>query len=129
MARSVPEWVGKSDDAAIPPRVRVRVIDRQRPAAGEYPVCPDCDQPIREGDGCEIDHAVPLIDGGQHAESNLRAVHARCHRLKTAREAKQRAEARQHQKRAYGLKAPKRPLRSRNSFRPTAPRVRDINGD
>ena len=27
MARSVPEWVGKSDDTRVPPRVRIRVYD------------------------------------------------------------------------------------------------------
>lgn len=111
MPRQIDEWIGKHDDAAIPARVKVRVLDRQRPAPRELPICPDCGMPIREGDGCEFDHAVPLIDGGRHAESNLRAIHTKCHRRKTAREAMERAEARTHVKKAFDLSKPRgRPL-------------------
>jgi len=111
MPRSVPEWRGKNDDAPIPDRVKLRVIDRQRPVAGDPPTCPDCGQPIRDGQVVHFDHAVPLIDGGKHAESNLRAIHDRpCHRIKTAREAMERAEARSHQKRSYGIKRSRNPM-------------------
>lgn len=109
--RSVEEWVGATDDVAIPARVKVRVLDRQRPTPGAAPICPDCGRPILEGEACDFDHAVPLINHGRHAEGNLRAVHRRCHRLKTAREAQERAEARLHIKKAFGLQAPRgRPL-------------------
>lgn len=106
MPRSCPEWIGKTPDSAIPPRVKLRIADRQRPATGELPICPCCGQPIRDGDGTDFDHVIPLIDGGRHAESNLRAVHRRCHRLKTAREAQERAEVRARQKSALGIKRP-----------------------
>ena len=107
--RSLPEWTGRTDDAMPSAKVKLRIVNRQRPAAGELPVCPLCGQPIREGDGMDFDHATPLIDGGENTESNLRAVHRKCHRLHTARQALERTAARDHHKRAYGLKA-KRPI-------------------
>lgn len=112
MPRAIDEWVGTHDDQSIPARVKVRVLDRQRPAPGELPICPDCGMSIREGQTVHFDHAVPLIDGGAHAEGNLRAIHERpCHRIKTAREAMERAEARTHVKKAFDLQAPRgRPL-------------------
>lgn len=110
MPREIPAWVGRTDDTAIPTKVMLRVLDRQRPAPNALPVCPDCGMPIREGDGCDIDHELALADGGQHAEGNLRAVHRKCHRMKTAREALQRAERRQRAAKAYGLKKPAHPI-------------------
>lgn len=108
MARAVPEWTGRTDDSAVPTKVQLRIADRQRPEPFADPICFCCGQPIRDGDGMDLDHVIPLIDGGRHAESNLRAVHRRCHRLKTAREAQQRAEYRAHQKKALGIRpAPK----------------------
>ena len=35
----------------------------------------------------EVDHVVPLAEGGADDESNLRPAHAGCHRAKTGREA------------------------------------------
>lgn len=104
MARSVPEWIGKTPDARVPEKVQLRIADRQRPEPFADPICFCCGNPIRDGEGMDLDHVTPLIDGGRHAESNLRAVHRRCHRLKTAREAQQRAEYRSHQKSALRIK-------------------------
>lgn len=106
MARAVPEWIGKTPNAAIPGRVKLRIANRQRPASGELPICPCCGLPIRDGEGTDFDHEIPLIDGGIHAERNLRAVHRRCHRLKTAREAQERAEVRARQRSALGIRRP-----------------------
>lgn len=106
------EWVGKTPLSAIPPTVKRRVLDGQRPADGELPICPECGQPIRVDVTPEFDHRKPLADGGRHAEANLKAVHPKCHRLKSAREAHERALARAAQMSAYGLRD-KRKLRSR----------------
>lgn len=106
--RTIPPWVGRTDDAKIPERVRIRILERQRDELGR-PICPECGLPIRPGDGAEFDHEVPLIDGGKHAESNLRAIHRRpCHANKTAAESTQRAENRATVKSHYGLKEPSR---------------------
>ncbi len=39
----------------------------------------------------ELDHVVPLIDGGTHALSNLQTLCVPCHRAKSAREQRERA--------------------------------------
>jgi 5-methylcytosine-specific restriction protein A len=105
MARSVEEWKGKNDDAAIPERVRLRIFER------ENRTCKICGNAIRLGDGVDFHHLQPLADGGEHAETNIYCVHRSCHKLTTAREALERAEHRQSVKKHYGIKTPKgRPM-------------------
>lgn len=43
----------------------------------------------------ELDHVVPLIDGGSHELANLQSLCTPCHKKKTADEARQRARGRQ----------------------------------
>ena len=64
--RALPEWIGKTDDAAIPPRVRIRVFEKFH---GQCQC--GCTRKILPGDAWECDHIVALINGGKHAESNL----------------------------------------------------------
>jgi 5-methylcytosine-specific restriction protein A len=45
----------------------------------------------------ELDHVVPLIDGGSHELSNLQTLCTPCHKQKTAEEARQRAGLRQRE--------------------------------
>jgi 5-methylcytosine-specific restriction protein A len=42
----------------------------------------------------ELDHIVPLIDGGGHDLSNLQTLCVPCHRVKSAQETRERAERR-----------------------------------
>lgn len=98
------EWIGKNFLSPIPPKVMLRVLNEQRPSATDLPICPECGQPIRFDVTPEFDHRVPLADGGEHRESNLRALHPRCHKRKTATEAHQRAETRSAHLGFYGLK-------------------------
>ena len=42
----------------------------------------------------ELDHIVPLVDGGSHDPSNLQTLCTPCHKKKTAQEARQRATER-----------------------------------
>jgi len=42
----------------------------------------------------ELDHIIPLIDGGGHELSNLQTLCVPCHREKTARESRERAARR-----------------------------------
>lgn len=65
MARSVDEWVGKSDDEDVPTRVRLRVWDRK---GGR---CHRCGRKIGVGDSWTCEHLVALINGGANRESNL----------------------------------------------------------
>lgn len=103
MPRSVETWVAAHDDQAIPIRVKRRILKRQCNADG-VPVCPDCGTEIRPDVTPEFDHALPLADHGTHSEDNLRAIHPKCHKLKTAREAHRRAEERSQFDAMYGLK-------------------------
>lgn len=42
----------------------------------------------------ELDHIVPLVDGGSHDPSNLQTLCTPCHKKKTAQEARERAARR-----------------------------------
>jgi 5-methylcytosine-specific restriction endonuclease McrA len=65
MARSVPEWVGATDDTAIPQRVRLRVWERCEGRCGE------CGRKIGPSDSWIIEHLLAIINGGQNRENNL----------------------------------------------------------
>ncbi len=97
VGRSVPEWIGSSPDAAIPPRVRRRVFDRYHGA------CQACLRAIDRGEW-DCDHIIPLSLGGEHRESNLRPLCRWCHRMKTAREALERAKSNRVRNRELGIR-------------------------
>lgn len=78
MSRTVKEWIGASDDATIPPRVRLRIFEiyEGRCQCG-------CNRRIAAGEAWDADHGVALINGGQHRESNLRPLLREHHRSKS----------------------------------------------
>lgn len=113
MSRSLPEWIGKTDDAAIPPRVKDRIAQR----SGDC--CVKCTRKIGGALRTEFDHATPLILGGEHRESNLQLLCHECHRAKSAIDVKIKAKvARVRKKLVLGE-------RKRTSFRGW----RKMNGD
>lgn len=61
---------------------RQQVLERDRFA------CVDCGRVSADN---EIDHDIPLEQGGTHDESNLRTRCKECHQAKTSREAAARA--------------------------------------
>jgi len=77
MSRSVPIWIGKTDDTAIPPRVRLRIFERY---GG---ICQLTGRKIRPGDSWQADHRIALINGGTNSEDNLWPVLAEAHKGKT----------------------------------------------
>lgn len=100
--RSVPEWIGKDDDAKAPPRVANRV----RLKYGM--TCQICFAPIV---GCvEIDHRIALVNSGQNRESNLVPVHPKCHKTKSRVDMAQKAATARTQKSHYGLKQSRNPM-------------------
>ncbi len=101
MSREVPEWIGKTDDAAIPARVRLRVFERM---GGK---CHLSGIKIQPGDAWDIDHIVALINGGAHRESNLAPALRSEHRKKTAADVKQKAKNDRVRKRHLGIKKPR----------------------
>jgi 5-methylcytosine-specific restriction endonuclease McrA len=56
-----------------------------------YPTCPLCDAKGFVVQTTEVDHRLPLIDGGTDDESNLWALDTPCHIAKTSEEASRRA--------------------------------------
>jgi len=78
MARSVDMWVGATDDAIPPPRVRIRVFDAH---GGK---CHRCGRKIRPGEYWVCEHMVALINGGRNAEDNLDLTCRNCVPLKNA---------------------------------------------
>ena len=77
MARAVPEWRGDTDDASIPPRVRLRVFER---CGG---ICVACGRKLVPGDRWDLDHKHALALGGRHAEGNLQVLCSWCHKHKS----------------------------------------------
>lgn len=106
MTRTVPEWIASNDDAAIPPRVKLRIYER---AEGR---CSKCTVGVRVG---EYDHAIPLIIGGEHRETNLQLLCVPCHKGKTKLDVKLKAKVARVRKRHIGIKKPSRFPGSRDS--------------
>ena len=79
MTRSTAEWIGKTDDTAIPPRVRDRVLMHFN-----YICQCGCGRTILPYDRWQADHAVALINGGENRENNLVPLLDACHKMKTA---------------------------------------------
>ena len=106
MSRSTDEWRGKTDDTAIPPRVKERIAR----AACDH--CVKCDRKVGEKLRPEFDHVTPLILGGQNRESNIQLLCHECHGAKTKLDVKLKAKvARVRTKLSLGIKTAKgRPM-------------------
>lgn len=108
MARSVELWVGANDDAKVPPRVRLRVFERE---GGR---CWISGRKIMPGDVWELDHKVALINGGRHAEDNLFPALKDFHKAKTREDVALKAKvARIKAKHVGAWPAPVRKMQSR----------------
>ncbi len=107
MARSVSEWVGRTDDSMPPDRVKDRIRARQSNR------CALTGVELGPGVKVEYDHIVPLWLGGANAESNLQAVESAAHKRKTAAEAKVRGKCNRTRKKHLGITKPKSSLSNR----------------
>jgi hypothetical protein len=102
MSRKLPEWIGKTDDTPVPPRVRRRLFD----AYGGICQC-GCGRGIAPGEAWELDHYVALIGGGGNRETNLRPLLTAHHALKTALDLADKAHAARVRARHLGIKKPR----------------------
>ena len=107
--RAVPEWIGKTDDTAIPHRVRVRVFDRH---GG---VCHLTGRRIRAGEAWDCDHIVALANGGKHCETNLAPALKAPHREKTKADVAEKSNVYRKRAKHLGIKKPSRFPGSRDS--------------
>lgn len=96
--RSVPEWIGKTDDQKVPDRVRQRVFDRE---GGICHLTGEKIDPVR--DEWDLDHKVALILGGEHRETNLFPAKREPHRRKTAVEMKVKSKIARTRKKHLGI--------------------------
>lgn len=74
-------------------------------------LCHICSGKIATGEAWELEHVIPLAQGGDDAAENLRPAHAKCHKAKTAEDASNTARAKRREAAHRGWKAPsKRPM-------------------
>lgn len=100
MARSTPEWIGRTDDSQPTIHVLLRLYSRQNGiCACGCGVTMNLDR-----DELDQDHIVPLRDGGENRESNLQLIFRAHHREKTRAENIQRGKERQHKAKAFTAK-------------------------
>lgn len=104
MPRSVAEWIGKTENTPIPPRVRLRVFERNQGLCQ----C-GCEMVIFAGDKWETDHLVALINGGENRESNLRTLLAKHHKTKSAEDVALKAMVTRKRMSHLGIKRRKGP--------------------
>lgn len=109
MSRSTEEWVAKSDDTAIPPRVKVRVFERH---GGR---CHISGRLIRAGEAWDCDHIVALCNGGEHRENNLAPALTAPHREKSRADVAQKATTYRKRAKHLGIRKPSRFPGSRDS--------------
>lgn len=73
--------------------------------------CHICGGEIFAGQAWEIEHVIPLAQGGADELANMRPAHPVCHREKTAQDAGDTARAKRREAKHLGAKAPsRRPL-------------------
>jgi 5-methylcytosine-specific restriction protein A len=110
VTRSVPEWIGKSDDSPVPPRVRVRVFERYhgRCQCG-------CNRLIRTGERWDCEDTIAIINGGERRESNLKPWLTEHHKGKTAKDVAEKATVYRKKAKHLGIRKPSRFACSRDS--------------
>lgn len=98
MPRSKPEWVGKRLESMPSTAVQLRVFNAQ----GGICACPDNCGIVMDFDRDELDcdHTIPLQDGGENRETNLRILLRKHHQKKTKAENIARGAERRHKAKA-----------------------------
>lgn len=100
MARTVEEWIGKTDDTVPPPRVRIRIFDR---AGGR---CHICTCKIAAGMYWQADHIKALCNGGANREANLAPACRNCCYTKTAEDVAEKSDVAEKRKKHLLPKEP-----------------------
>jgi 5-methylcytosine-specific restriction protein A len=110
VTRELPEWIGGSDDARVPGRVRLRVFERHEGR------CHISGRKIMPGDLWDLDHIVALVNGGKHRESNLAPALRDKHRAKTAEDVAEKSTVRRKRSKHVGIRKAKSPMRGWKKF-------------
>ena len=99
--RSVPEWIGGTDDTPIPARVKERIARKAEDT------CQQCKRIVGPHLAARFDHITPLILGGGNRESNIQLLCEPCHSAKTALDVKLKSKVARVRKRELGIKKPR----------------------
>ncbi len=97
MPRKVTEWVGKTDNSMPPPSVRLRIFRTHKG------ICHLSGLKITPRDKWELDHIVPLWDGGENRETNLAPALFVKHKEKSAKDQTAQALRDRKQKKMFGI--------------------------
>jgi 5-methylcytosine-specific restriction endonuclease McrA len=103
-ARSVPEWIGSSPDAEVPPRVRLRIFD------AHHGVCHISGRKIMAGEPWELEHKIAIINGGEHRESNMAPALKDKHKAKTAEDVAEKSAIATKRKKHLGIAKSRHPM-------------------
>lgn len=95
--RAVDEWIGKTPETVIPPRVKERILIAQDHR------CANCGNQFRPALRPEFDHVTALINGGENREGNLQALCDLCHTPKTADDVAMKSTVARKKRRHLGL--------------------------
>lgn len=97
--RELPEWIGSSPDASVPPRVRLRIFERYdgRCQCG-------CNRKIAAGEAWQADDRIALINGGHRRESNLWPFLVEHHKAKTREDVAEKAKTYAVRSKHLGIK-------------------------
>jgi 5-methylcytosine-specific restriction protein A len=95
---SVPLWQGSTPDAKVPPRVKLRIFERE---GGK---CWISGRKIRPGEPWDLDHRIALCNGGTHSEDNLAPALRDKHRLKTAEDVAVKSQTYRQKAKHLGVK-------------------------
>lgn len=95
--RAVPEWVGKTPDTPVPPRVKLRVFE----AYGGR--CYLSGRKIMAGEKWQVEHKLCLALGGENRESNLAPALVAPHAEKTRQDVAMKAKADRVRKKHLGI--------------------------
>lgn len=102
--RSVPEWIGRTPDTPIPPRVKLRIWERE---GGR---CYLSGKKIMPGDAFQYEHVIALCNGGENRESNIKLALTAKHREKTAKDVAEKKKVARVRAKHLGLHKPKSAL-------------------
>lgn len=106
--RSVPEWIGKTPDTPVPPRVKARVF------LAYGGVCYLSKRKIRPGEAWEAEHIIAMCNGGENRERNLAPALVQPHREKTDRDLAEKTKTDRMRAKFIGIwPKPKRRLEGR----------------
>ena len=95
--RDIQEWIGRTPNTPVPPRVQLRVLLRQSR------LCAITGLPKGKGQEFQCDHIKRMKDGGENRESNLQMILVDAHKVKSAIERKAGKKVTRIQKKTLGI--------------------------